>query len=99
MNFKERLKRDQRLAVLQVLEQDAGYSHNEQILQMALDATGHKVSSDRVRTLLAWLEEQDLVEIDREGVRDLWVVKLTGRGIDVAQGRALCEGVKRPRPV
>ena len=44
-----------------------------------------------------FIMEQGLVEI--EHYCSVTVVKLTGRGLDVAEGRAVVPGVKRPRPV
>tara|TARA_R110002050_G_scaffold269917_1_gene412436 strand:- start:53345 stop:53638 length:294 start_codon:yes stop_codon:yes gene_type:complete len=85
-----------RLAILQVLEQDADYSHNQNILQMILESLGHGLSSDRIRTELRWLEEQGLISI--ESVSSLLVAKLNQRGLDVAKGRSRVDGVARPRP-
>lgn len=96
MSYRDLVTADIRLAVLQVLEEDPGYSHNERILKAALGRIGHQVSGDRLRTELRWHEEQGLVAI--EDVGGLYVVKLTHRGEDVALGRARVDGVARPRP-
>jgi Fe2+ or Zn2+ uptake regulation protein len=85
-----------RLAVLQILEQDTDYSHNEHILQALLGKLGHGLSSDRVRTELRWLEEQGLIRI--EDISGTLVARLTRRGADVSQGTARVDGVARPRP-
>ena len=45
---------------------------------------------------VAWLEEQGLVS--REDLGGIIVVKITQRGLDVAEGRAIVPGVKRPGP-
>ena len=87
----------QRLTVLQLLEQDSARSHSEDVLVVGLAALGHAVSSDRMRSLLAWLAEQGLVETGSEG-EDVVVAHLTARGSDVALGRAVVPGVARPRP-
>lgn len=85
-----------RLALLQALEQDAGYSHNEDILQKMLASLGHEVSADRVRTDLRWLEEQGLLTI--EDVAGIFVARINQRGVDVAKGRGRVDGIARPRP-
>lgn len=95
-DFTELVDADRRLAILRTLAEDAGYSLNESVLQSCLDALGHNVSRDRVRTDLRWLEEQGLVTL--EEVVSVLVATLTGRGADVAAGRAAVPGIKRPRP-
>lgn len=88
------LTEDRRLVILRSLI-DCNNEANESILQDCLDAYGHNVSRDVVRGLLDWLAEQRLVTI--ESLRGFYVVTVTGRGQDVAEGRAKCAGVKRPR--
>lgn len=95
-NFATLLTEDIRLVILRALECDPGYSHNESILHSILNEFGHKVSRDRVKTELRWLEEQGLVSIHTVG--NYMVAKLTGRGADVATGCTTVPGVKRPRP-
>lgn len=85
-----------RLAILQVLEQDADYSHNQNILQMILESLGFGLSSDRIRTELRWLEEQGLITVDAIG--DLLVAKLNQRGLDISKGLGKVDGIARPRP-
>lgn len=96
MSYADIVTEDQRLAVLQALEQDPDYSHNEHVLGRVLQAVGHGISSDLLRTHLSWLAEQGLITTDdRAG---LVVAKLTRRGEDAALGRARVPGVGRPRP-
>ena len=85
-----------RLAVLQVLAADADYAHNELVLSSALEQLGHGVSRDNLRTELAWLAEQGLIEV--KDVSDIQVARLLARGEDVARGVARVPGVARPRP-
>jgi Fe2+ or Zn2+ uptake regulation protein len=87
-----------RLVVLQMLQQDADYSVNENILRSALEPFGHRIGLDKLRTELGWLEEQGLMEVERVASGKLWVAKLTNRGLDVAEGRSVAPGVERPRP-
>ena len=57
---------------------------------------GHRLSRDKVRTQLSWLQEQGLVTlVDRAGCQ---IATLTTRGLDVATGNTTVPGVKRPRP-
>lgn len=95
MNFKELTITDMRLAMLRSI-QDDGYALNESVLQSVLRLYGHNVSRDQVRTQIRWLEEQGLVAV--EDVSGILVARLTGRGEDVANGSAVVDGVKRPRP-
>ena len=95
-SYQQLITQDRRLVVLRALAEDAGYSHNESILQTILKLYGHQISRDQVRALIGWLAEQDLVSVDKVG--DLMIAKLTERGADVADGSAVVAGVKRPAP-
>ena len=96
MSYSKLFAEHLRLAILQVLEQDADYAHNETVLQSALAALGHGIGSDRLRGELAWLAEQGLLAV--EDASGMQVATLTLRGADVALGRARIPGVARPRP-
>lgn len=93
--MKDLLDADQRLVILRSLV-DAGGEANESILQDCLDAYGHRVSRDQVRTHITWLAEQGLVVI--ENIGSYMVANLSGRGQDVSEGRSTVPGVKKPRP-
>ncbi|AWP55674.1 hypothetical protein CGSHi3655_00130 [Haemophilus influenzae 3655] len=88
--------KDQRLVILRSLV-EAGYDANESILDDCLALYGHKISRDLVRTHLNWLEEQGLVKIERLG-DGFMIASITQRGVDVANGEAVVDGVKRPAP-
>ena len=94
--FADLVAEDQRLRILQLLDQAAGYDLNIRILGDALAALGHRPSQDKLRSELAWLEEQGLVTTHTVG--SIVVATATARGLDVAQGRARVPGVKRPAP-
>lgn len=97
MNEFEQLRSEHiRLSILIALASDAGYSHNESILQQALAIYGLTISRDRVRTEIRWLEEQQLVTV--RDVPGYLVATITARGADVASGAARVDGVKRPSP-
>lgn len=86
-----------RLVILRLLAQDAGYDLNESILADLVREFGHSISRDALRVQLAWLEENGLVTT-KIVAGELLVAKLTSRGSDVAEGRAIVPGVKRPEP-
>ena len=94
-DFSTHLTEDRRLVVLRVLAESAGYTANEYILQQMLEQFGHVVSIDRVRTDLAWLQEQQMLTIS--DVADVQIARITARGQDVAAGRTVAPGIKRPR--
>ncbi len=87
---------ERRLVVLRLLSEDADYRTNSSMLEQGLELYGLNVSRDRLHTDLVWLAEQDL--LTAEQVQSVMVVKLTQRGLDVANGRAQVPGVKRPGP-
>ncbi len=87
---------DLRLAVLQLLLRADGYDLNDRILSSALAEFGHRPSLDRLRSELAWLKEQGLIETRTVG--GFTVAQLTPRGKDAACGRAQVPGVRRPEP-
>jgi len=96
MSLAQLIIADIRLVILRCLQEDPGYSLNESVLHSALSAIGHKVSRDLVRSQMDWLAEQGFIKI--EHVFDVKVATLTKRGEDVACGRCITTGVKRPGP-
>ena len=96
MSYQKLLQEDRRLVLLRLLMESDHYSANEHLLRAALDRFGHNVGRDLLRSEFAWLKEQGLVTI--HDAADVQVVKLTGRGHDVADGRSVVPGVKRPEP-
>lgn len=97
MSYSDIVIADIRLVILQALAQDADYAQNEYVIDGLLGKLGHGVSGDLLRAQLSWLHEQGLVTVD--ALTDVWVIKLTRRGLDIADGRAHMPGVRRPRPL
>lgn len=93
----DHLQEDRRLALLRILQQSEAYKANDSVLQYALEQLGHVVSRDRVIGDIAWLDEQGLVS-DETVAQRVHVATLTQRGIDIALGRSVHPGVKRPSP-
>ncbi|WP_041725535.1 VpaChn25_0724 family phage protein [Megalodesulfovibrio gigas] len=96
MSFAKTLTEDRRLVILRFLSEAQGWHLNTAVLHTALDNYAHSVSRDQVETDAAWLAEQGLVTV--EAVGPVRVATLTDRGLDVAEGRAVVPGVKRPGP-
>ncbi|EMH5077574.1 ArsR family transcriptional regulator [Salmonella enterica] len=92
--FSDLIVEDQRLVILRTLN-DLNLEAGESIIQDCLDAWGHRVSRDVVRTRLQWLAEQGLVTL--ETLHGYLVATLTGRGQDVVEDRVSVPGVKKPR--
>ena len=95
MPLEDLIKEHQRLVVLRLLNEAPSYDLNESILQDGLNAFGLDISRDGLRTQLSWLKEQGYISIETIG--PIQKAKLTGRGEDVAAGRANVPGIKRPR--
>lgn len=93
-NFTAHLQEDRRLVLLRLLAEMPTYTANSSVLTMALASYGHAVTRDLVRTDLHWLQEQGLVIVGDLG--PMLVATATERGQDVASGRAIVPGVKRP---
>lgn len=97
MSYADYIIEDLRLSILRLMAPQEGYALNEFVIASGLKRLAHLVSRDRLRTELAWLEEQGLLTSEEVmgGVR---VARLTDRGLAVSQGVAVTPGVKRPAP-
>lgn len=93
-DFSNFLTEDRRLVVLRVLAEMPAYRTNSYVLSTLLSKWGHEPSTDQVKTDLTWLKEQGLMSL--EVVESVYIATLTSRGADVAAGRAVVPGVKRP---
>ena len=97
MSLAARVRADARLGILELLAEDRGYSLNHLILRAALDRlTAITLTDEEVKTHLGWLEDRGLVTT--EEVPPYVLAKLTDRGLAVARGEGVVEGVSRPRP-
>lgn len=96
MSYSDLVSEDIRLEILRILEQDPDYAQNDRIIGAVLASVGHDVSQDKLITELHWLAEQGLLGI--EVISNLTVARLTTRGADVAKGKSIVPGVRRPRP-
>lgn len=89
------LRKDMRLVLLRILLEMPGYRANSSVLATMLHQLGHSATRDQVKTELRWLSEQGLLTIDE--VASVLVCTLAERGQDVAEGRAVVDGVAKPR--
>lgn len=96
--FSERLREARRLALLQLLAQTPDLAASAELLYGALPDQGVAASHDQVASDLAWLSEQGLVGLRTIGDTDKVLARITARGIDAANGRAIVPGVARPGP-
>lgn len=95
-SFAAHVAADRRLAILRILEGSGEYRANQYLIQKLLGEIGHAASLDTLKTDLAWLAEQGLLELETVGGVD--IPQLLARGLDVACGRAVIPGVARPMP-
>lgn len=96
MSYVDHVSKHVRITVLRVLMDAPGCEANDSILCDAVEERGHKVSRDFIRNQMGWLSEQGLVT--QRDLGALKIVTLTGRGLDVAKGKAIVDGVKQPTP-
>lgn len=85
---------DQRLYVLKSLV-NMGYDANDQMLITALEAFGHRISHSDMIDHLSFLANLNLVVLSK--IANLTKVELTQKGQDVADGRTLIIGIRRPK--
>ena len=88
---------DQRLVMLRFLTESNGHSANDSILDDVLHTYGHRISRNKVRAHMRFLEDAELLTIKQIGEKTL-VATVTQHGADVAHGEATADGVKRPAP-
>lgn len=92
-NYADHVTEHLRITMLRLLDESPAMRSNESVLVDAVGEYGFAPSRAKVRTELAWLEEQGLVRLEGDACL---VATLTGRGEDVAKCRATVPGVKRP---
>lgn len=96
MSFQEFLREERRLVILRLLADMPGYQANSSVLAGQLDRIGVPSTRDQVNTELDWLAEQGLIRV--ESLDFVRLATITSRGAEVAAGKALVTGVKRPSP-
>lgn len=96
MTLAARIAENRRLCMLKTLEELPDYRANESLLHQMVEEFAFSATRDQIRGDLAWLGEQCLVDLS--DIAGVMIAKITGRGLDVATGRASVPGVKRPEP-
>ena len=92
--YSEFIAEDRRLSILLILKECARYSANEHLISQGLDNCGHYVAADQLYADLVMLEEKRVLNLSEIG--DMTIATLTRLGQDVAEGRTVIEGIKRP---
>ena len=87
-----------RLAVLKAVTHDGRGRANESLIRDVVNGVGLRLGRDQVKTIMAWLADQGLVEV-APGRHGGLTATATHFGHDVAHGDATCPGVKAPDPV
>ena len=84
------VEKHRRLLVLQLLASVPGSWLDTGLLQSGLLESGQDVESGRLASMADWLVEAGLVQSKGESPR---MLRLTERGLDVAEGRSRASGV------
>lgn len=93
---RQKIAEDRRLSLLLLLKGEPDYSLNTYLLREALTDFGHGVGAEVLLADVDMLESVALVT--RRTVGGISIVTATDKGVDVAAGRVVISGVKRPRP-
>lgn len=95
-NYAKNLAEHRRIAILKLLVEAQGAT-NESILQSSLGdlGLGAMLTRNAVREDMKFLEDRGLIR--QEWYDDkLVIAHIQRRGVDVAEGKELVEGIKRP---
>lgn len=87
---------NQRIIILQGLEQAAGRCLSNEMLQRLLREYGHSLSLAQINNQIEWLERRGYVQAERLSNKALILVHIKRSGIDVALGNTRTEGIDSP---
>lgn len=82
-----------RAVILRFLAEDFDHAIGTELLRAALRAVSYGAPRAQVNEDAGWLERHGLVTCEDAG--DSLIVKITRRGLDVAAGDEIVEGVER----
>lgn len=82
------------LALVRMLQREPSYMSNEEIVSSYFELVGLACSHEQTTACLAVLERGGLIEAST--VEKLTVIRLTAKGVEVAKGLVVVEGVLRP---
>ena len=91
------IQEDRRLMILLLLVKSSGYTLNSRLLKNLLGLVGHLTSYETLHDDHSWLEKHSLAKCENSEF-DLTILTLTRTGWDVAMGRQIEPGVRRPHP-
>ena len=88
---------DLRLAILQVLAKENGYTAHQGTIKDRLKECGIIVTRDQLQVEFCWLDKTAECVVDQvnDGVH---IVTLTGDGFEVVEGALTVTGIRKPRP-
>lgn len=100
MSYATFMTEDRRLVILRALDGSPGRKANHFVLQTICQSLGHSVSHDQILGDMAWLKQMELLtcEAVNSAGGSITIATITTRGCEVAEGLAMCPGVKRPLP-
>ena len=94
--YKDLVAQDRRLVLLQALAQSPDYALRETVLVRLLAGERLAIGVYDLRTEMRWLADRGLVDIEFHD--EVQAARITLRGVDVAHGHTLVDGIARPRP-
>lgn len=94
MSIRAQLDAQLRISILRLLAGLPRYEAGEETVLVALRSLRHTISTHQLRAELRWLAEAGLLDVTDTPIS----VRLTTRGLDVAEGHSRVDGVARLRP-
>jgi len=91
MDYQKFMTEQQRLVMLRILSEVTARTANSSVIYNLMARWGLPISRDKVKTMLRWLEEQELVTI--QPVESVLVATLTNRGMEVVKGFVIIDGI------
>lgn len=92
--FQRRMIEDRRLVILRYLDEEDDGRMSASLMVDALEIMSHRVPRATVLEDAGYLEGLGLLRVEYVG--SVPMLRITGRGTEVAQGRESAPGVKRP---
>jgi hypothetical protein len=94
--IKQIVREHRALAILRIVNRQPGRAANELVLAECLRAFALTCGHEELRAEIDGLERTGLLQVEQ--VTGPWVVELTRRGAEVADGIVAVEGVARVEP-
>lgn len=94
---REEATKEQRLLILRTLLDEPARQMNDGMIRTALGSYGHRLGTDRIRVLLAWLRDVGCIQV--EDLDRIWVATLTPLGVEVVRAQTTMPGIAHPMDV